>query len=449
MRRLALFLAILLAACGDDPSAGSKASAHLRGAVAVADTVQNVRVEGFSILVFDRTSAGIDTVGHVWASADGSFSVDLVAERAGVYPVALLYEGEPLRLDEIVVAEGDSITVQYAYPIVTRLIRFRSRENDAWMAYRNALALRDQAFREAVSQPDVMARMEQASVLTSNILWSLREGHPGTVAQEVAAAESIALLDGWNDSLLVARAAEITPEHAGYLTAARAGRRAEARLRGQRSAIRFLEAYRDRDGVRPEDQASIQAEIVTARLDSLQADAATVAARTLSERYPDSPWATWAERAQYEATTLMPGQVAPAFTVRSDQGRTVSLDSLRGRVVVLEFFAPGNEAYQQQLETRLALEQALAAEPITFVSVSLDADSLMTRAFFSQVPLRGPRIAMPEGFESPLARQFNVQALPMRYLIDPEGRIRAKYVGPLMPQLTQDLLTLLGLTPSA
>jgi peroxiredoxin len=40
-----------------------------------------------------------------------------------------------------------------------------------------------------------------------------------------------------------------------------------------------------------------------------------------------------------ETPTLKVGDPAPAFTLRSHDGRDVSLDGLRGRAVVLAFFA--------------------------------------------------------------------------------------------------------------
>ncbi len=40
-----------------------------------------------------------------------------------------------------------------------------------------------------------------------------------------------------------------------------------------------------------------------------------------------------------ETSTLRVGDLAPAFTLRSHDGREISLGSLRGRKVVLAFFA--------------------------------------------------------------------------------------------------------------
>ncbi len=446
--RVLVVLSVLLGACGAERVSQPEVTSYLSGTLVVADTLAaTTRPEQFSIVVFTGSAAGTDTLGSAPVRADGTFALTVTAADAGVYPLVLLYEKQPIKLDELVVADGDSATVRFAFPVTSRPLRIRSRENDAWTAYRNARALYESTLREAVGQPDALARLGNATAQASNILWSLREGYPGTVAEALGAAESIVMLDGWDDSLMVARAQEIAPENPGFVTVAQAARRGQARLAGQGASIRLLESFRDRADV--DDAAALQAEIVTARLDSLQGDAAVAEARKLRERYPKSEWAAWAERASYEAETLLPGKKAPAFAARTDRGRTVALDSLRGRVVVLEFFSPASEAFRQQLDMRLALEQALADEPFTFVSVSVDADSLLSRAFFSQTPITGARVVASGGLEGELARQYNVHMLPTRYLIAPDGTILAKYVGPLVPQLAQDVLTLLGLTPAS
>ncbi len=448
MRISCIVIALMLLAACNPGGAPPGVVSYLSGQLVLADSLQGMRVEAFSLLVFNETPTGVDTLGIGQVDATGAFAFNVTAADRGIYPLVLLYENKPLRVDELVVADGDSATVRYPFPVTGRVLRVRSRENDAWMAYRNAKALYNSALQDAVGQDGALSLIQMGTLQASNILWSLRDGYPGTVAEELGVAESVVLLDGWDDSLLVARAGMVDPSNAGFVTVAQAARRGQARLEGQGASIRLLEAFRDKTADM-EDQAAIQAEIVTARLDSMQADAAIGAARLLREQYPKSAWAGWAERAEYEAASLMPGRPSPVFRVTTTQGRTLTLDSLRGRYVVLEFFAPGSDAFRQQLDGRLALEQALESYPVSFVSVSLDTDSLMTRAFFSQVPFQGFKVEDARGDESPLAKQFNVHALPTRYLIGPEGTLLAKYVGPLVPQLTLDLLTLLRIAKPA
>ncbi len=448
--RHALFACLalaLLAGCRRGGPAPDAATGHLTGTLTLADTLGDVRRDRFSALVLSHAEMGADTLARAPFDSLGHFSFDVAAPARGVYPLVVQLDGRPVQVHELVVAGGDTARAQFYYPATLRLARIRSRENDAWTAYRNARAGYQNALRSSLGQPDALARMRDAALLTANILWSLRDGFPGTVAEELGAAEGIALLDGWDDSLLVARAEQIEGQSAGFVMAAQAARRAQARQAGQGAAVRLLESFIARTGDE-EKKAALQAEIVTARLDSLQADGARAAARKLQQTYPNSPWAEWASRAEYEATTLLPGQQAPPFDLTTRAGQRVRLDSLQGQTVVLEFFSPLDEGFARQFQERAALETALARYPVRFVAVSLERDSLTTRAFFSQSPLRGAQVEAPGGFESAIARQYNVRALPTRFLIGPDGRILARYTGPLVPQLTQDLLTLLGITPT-
>ena len=77
-----------------------------------------------------------------------------------------------------------------------------------------------------------------------------------------------------------------------------------------------------------------------AHIDSSQFDAAIEVAQTMQENFVDTQWATWAERATYEIQNLLPGMEAPNFAVRDANGDSLSLQDLRGKHVILEFYRP-------------------------------------------------------------------------------------------------------------
>ena len=395
----------------------------LTGTITAPDSVRGP----FELFVLNRDSVRTDTLGHVRVGADGRFTFSVVAPERGVYPLALVVAGRVVRIEPLVVAAGDSARVDVRFPLGRRPLRIRSAENDAWTAYRNAkaqqgLALRSAAAGGAPAEPGLLARQ------TASILWSLREAFPGTVASEIGAAESLALLEGLDDSLVVARAALVTPEQAGYTTAGEVARRSEARLRGQAAAVALLERFRDR-AVRPEQKAKLQAALVATHLDSLDETAAVAAADRLLADHPASPWADWARGAKLEAQTLLPGKPAPDVTARAFDGATLSVGGFRGRTVLLEFFRP-DDRYLALLPAREALRASLAGRPFEIVSVGVEADTLVTRGFFSQSRLPG-RLVVTSGPTSDFAQRYNVRVTPSWFLVDARGVIRGKYVGPL------------------
>jgi hypothetical protein len=117
--------------------------------------------------------------------------------------------------------------------------------------------------------------------------------------------------------------------------------------------------------------------------------------------------------------------------------------------VVLEFFDPGTGRYARQLPTRNTLYQITRPDSVAFVSVSMEPDTVLTRAFLSNRSLPGHRVLAPPGNEDTLTERFNVVDPPVRFLLDAEGRIVGRYEGTAFLALQDDLMTLLDTTAAA
>jgi peroxiredoxin len=308
-------------------------------------------------------------------------------------------------------------------------LRIQSPENAAWTAYRNTMALHRQTLTQRIQEADVTTEALEANVRrTTSVLWSLRDSYTGTLGAAQATTESLALLEGWNDSLVVARARQIEPSSPGYVEAARIARRAQARRAGQAAALQLVRTYQ-KQAQTDEQRAALQAELVRTHIDSLNADSALAAAQTLRRQYADSDWAEWAERARYEVENLLPGRPAPGFTARTMSGDTLTLDRLRGRPVMLEFYRPESRQYRGQLAARNALYEATRPDSLALVSVSLQPDTLLNEAFFEGRDVPGQHVIAPDGMEGALAEKYNIATTPTRFLIGADGRIIDKYVG--------------------
>ena len=449
---------LALAACGGgetDVRSALQGDVRLRADVDSTSDDQS----GFEVLVADREGGRLDTLGFAVTDRAGTFEMAIRAPERGVYPLIISRGGPPLSMDELVVAEGDTARLRIELPAGRRPLRIRSAENSAWGAYGNTKAQHNQALVEAArtSAADTTdvggggltsAELARRVSQTSALLWSLRESFPGTFAAELASAEAVTLLEGWNDSLLIARAAEIGPENPGFVNVVRALRRAVARQEGQAEAVAAVHAALEGTDVQ-EERAALRAELVRAYVDSLDVREAAEAAHALRARHRGTSWAAWADRTLYELGNLMPGMEAPGLAVVTAEGEPVALDSLRGRAVVLEFYRPTNPTFQRELGLRQALYQTAQAQgaALTLLSISLEPDTLVNEALFEGRHIPGLHAYAPGGLGGPIARLYNVGALPTRYLIGPTGTIAGKYPGGMMPALYQDALALLGLTP--
>lgn len=435
-----MVLLILITACGREEAPLPGVSSYLEGKITVrADTDSLPDYRGFEVLVALQTDGEPDTLGYAVTDSAGLFQMDIRAEADGVYPMIVSRAGTILAVDELVVAEGDSGAVTLRFPNGNRPFVIRSRQNGAWMAYKNTKAQYNQSLMQQLRSGTYdEAAIRQYVVQASSILWSLRDTYPNTVGAELAAAEAVVMLDGWDDALLLERADALEAGNKSIVEVGRAARRAKARLAGQAEAVALVRRFQERVG-NPEQKAALASEIVVAYLDSLQTEEALAAAREIKANWQDGEWATWADRALYELENLLPGMKAPGFAATTLQGQAVGLEGLQGQVVILEFYAPENPIFQRELAERNALFRTYVDAPFSVLSVSLQPDTLMTEAFLEGRDVAGQHIIARGGMKGDLAQLYNINVLPTRYLIDRNGRILGKYVGSALDALQVDL----------
>jgi peroxiredoxin Q/BCP len=132
-----------------------------------------------------------------------------------------------------------------------------------------------------------------------------------------------------------------------------------------------------------------------------------------------------AEPAAATATPLAPGAPAPDFTAEAHDGRTIHLQDLRGKPVVLYFYpkdeTPGCTAEAQDFRDELP---DLAATGATVIGVSMDSlDS--HREFAKNHQLTFPLLSDPDGA---IAARYGVStasghARRVTFVIDGKGTI--------------------------
>ena len=119
------------------------------------------------------------------------------------------------------------------------------------------------------------------------------------------------------------------------------------------------------------------------------------------------------------------GAPAPAFTLRTLAGETVSLESLRGKPVVLAFWAPwcgvcGAESSNISLLKRVAGDSA----HVVSVAVAYD-DEESVRRFASKHEVDYPVLLGDDGVQG----DWRVDTFPTVFFLSPEGRVERAVVG--------------------
>ena len=426
-----------LACAHQDAEPELMAHSTLSGTITVRPEIDSTAdYRGFEVLIAVDDQGEPDTLGYAVTDSSGFFSMEVAAPQRGVYALIVSRRGEILELGHLAVAQGDSAYLNVALPTGSASMRPRSVENAAWQAYQNTRLQHEQSLialaqSEQYDESAVGMQMSQ----TAMIMWNIKDIYPGTMGAEVGAAEAVVMNAGWNDSLAVAWAAEVPVDNVQYGEVGRAVRQAVDRLKGHEAALKALDEFLAR-AIDDEHRAELMSERVMAHLERSEHDDALAAAERLKTEFAGSQWAQWAERASYEIQFLLPGMPAPSFIALDTAGVEVTLEDFAGQHVVLEFYRPEDDVFQRELEGRNQLIADYGDDKMEIVSISLQPDTLVNEAFFEERDLPGVHIYGT----SNLARIYNVNVLPTRYLIDPEGRLVEKFVGGAMAALYEFMI---------
>ena len=137
---------------------------------------------------------------------------------------------------------------------------------------------------------------------------------------------------------------------------------------------------------------------------------------------------------------------APALVLKDLDGQSHDLSKLRGKVVLINFWATWCPPCRREMPSMERLSNALEGEPFVVLAVDVGEDRDTIETFTSQLDIT-PTFPILLDADSRTLQAWKVAGLPSTFVIDRQGRIVASAIGGREfdhPQLVQAIRKLLG-----
>lgn len=149
-------------------------------------------------------------------------------------------------------------------------------------------------------------------------------------------------------------------------------------------------------------------------------------ANAMGERYPDFDYTKMIQQEVASNSKLRVGNDAPDINLQTPGGEYVSLSSLRGKVVMIDFWASWCKPCRAENPNVVKLYDRYHDQGFEILGVSLDRSKDQWVKAIDDDGLEWLHISDLGFWNSSVVPVYNVKSIPKTYLIDKEGKILAK-----------------------
>jgi len=146
----------------------------------------------------------------------------------------------------------------------------------------------------------------------------------------------------------------------------------------------------------------------------------------LKRDFPDSKAVAMVKReedAKKIRAGLVKGAKFPDFAETDLAGKPLSIAGVKGKVVLIDFWATWCGPCVAELPNVLAAYEKHHPAGFEIIGISLDKDRQKLETFIKQKNMTWPQVFDGKGWESKLGQKYGINSIPATYLLDSEGKI--------------------------
>jgi len=121
------------------------------------------------------------------------------------------------------------------------------------------------------------------------------------------------------------------------------------------------------------------------------------------------------------------GKPAPDFTLVDTKGKTWNLAELKGQVVFLNFWATWCPPCRQEMPSMQTVHASMPEDRFTMLAVLSNDDPALADAMAAKIGATFPILIDPA---NKAALAYGLTGVPETYIIDKQGVLREKFIGP-------------------